>query len=202
MGFLVAFITLFAAIDVIAVLPIYHGLTRELAPAERQRVLRQSVLTALVVSIGFALAGRAVLRLLGVEVFDFKVAGGLLLLIFSIQDLVARDKPRRVPSGSSLLGVVPLGMPLIVGPAVLTTILILLEQNGYRVTLAALSLNLSLVWLALALAPRLLGVLGEAGARVTGKLASLLLAAIGVRMMRIGFFEMLEALRVVPVKGP
>jgi multiple antibiotic resistance protein len=176
------------------VLPVYHALTGELAAGERRRVLRHSVLTAFLVSVGFALAGKVVFRLLGIEVYDFKIAGGLLLLAFSIQDLMAGDKARRQAAAGSHVGVVPLGMPLIVGPAVLTTILILLDTHGYPATMAALALNMAIVWLALRLAPAILARIGEGGAKALGKLAGLLLAAVGVRMIRLGLTDLVAAL--------
>ena len=191
MDYLIAFITLVAAIDVIAVLPIYVGLTSELDAAERRVIVRQSCLTAFFVALGFALAGRLVLRLLGIEVYDFKAAGGLLLVIFSVQDLLSGSKSRRAEGAN--LGVVPLGMPLIVGPAVLTTIMILLDSFGHPPTLVALVANMLIVWPTLSAAPRLLAIVGAAGAKALGKVMSLLLAALGVMMIRRGVTEMVRA---------
>jgi multiple antibiotic resistance protein len=189
-SYVIAFLTLFAAIDVVAVLPVYHSLTSELEPAERRRIVRQSCLTAFLVALAFALAGKAVLGLLGIEVYDFQVAGGILLLVFSIQDLIAGEKARRPVTAT--LGVVPLGMPLIVGPAVLTALLILIDAHGYRATLTALGLNLALVWAVLTLAPAILRLVGEAGAKALGKLFGLLLAAFAVMMVRRGVIEMVR----------
>jgi multiple antibiotic resistance protein len=191
MAYVFAFITLFAAIDVIGVLPIYHALTADSSAEERQRILRQSCLTAFFVALGFALLGRFVFRLLGIEVYDFKVAGGLLLFVFSLQDLLGGEKVRR--KHSATLGVVPIGMPLIVGPAVLTTIVILLDTYGHLPTLVALVVNLVVVYATLLAAPALLRRLGPGGAKALGKIASLLLAAIGVMMVRRGIFEMVRA---------
>jgi multiple antibiotic resistance protein len=189
-AFLLAFLTLFAAIDVVGVLPVYHSLTASLAPADRRRVLNQSCLTALAVAAGFALGGKHLFRLLGIEVYDFKVAGGLLLLIFSVQDLLAHDRSR---AADATMGVVPIGVPLIVGPAVLTTLMILVDEHGYVPTFASLGLNLIVVWLTLASAAALLRMIGAGGAKALGKIASLFLAAIGVMMIRKGVSEMLVA---------
>ena len=193
MDYLRAFLALFAAIDVVAALPVYYALTNALASDERSRVLRQSCLTAFFVSTGFALLGKVVLHFLGIEVYDFKVAGGLLLVILSINDLITGE--RKVGTHSSTIGVVPIAMPLLVGPAVLTTILILLDSAGYPATLVGLFINLLLVWVTLGASQRILGLIGEPGAKAAGKVASLLLASLGVMMARRGVLEMIAAAR-------
>ena len=84
------------------------------------------------------------------------------------------------------LGVVPLGTPLIAGPAVLTTLLTLARSHGYLLALLAFGVNLVLVWVALRWASLIVRVIGEAGARAVAKVFALLLAAIGVTLGRRG----------------
>jgi len=186
----VAFISLFVAVDVVGVLPVYLGLASGLEEPERRRVVDEAVLTAAGIGVGFLLVGDAALRALGVSVADFQVAGGLLLLVLSIYDLLHPVTPLR--QAGARIGVVPLGTPMIVGPAVLTTLLVLARGQGYSVALAAFAANLLLAWAALRWAPGIERVIGEAGSRAVAKVASLLLAAIGVTMVRAG----LEAILV------
>jgi len=87
---------------------------------------------------------------------------------------------------SPTLGVVPLGMPLIVGPGVLTTSLLLVGQHGYGATIGAFFVNMVIVLVVLASSDRILRLLTPAGAAAAAKIASLFLAAIGVMMLRIG----------------
>ena len=93
------------------------------------------MVTSLVAGLGFLAAGEFIFRVIGVTVSDFKVAGGVLLFIISIRELTSGSKGSFVFSDSA--GAVPLGVPLIVGPAVLTTCLVLTEHFGAAPTVAA-----------------------------------------------------------------
>jgi multiple antibiotic resistance protein len=110
------------------------------------------------------------------------MAGGLLLL--AIYNLLHPELPLRQPSGH--LGVVPLGTPLIVGPAVLTTLLTLARSHGYALTLTSFVINLVLVWVTLRWASTIVRAIGEAGTQAMAKVFGLLLAAIGVTLIRRG----------------
>ena len=182
--FLLAFIPLFVAVDVVALVPIYLGIGMPLDEAARRRLVVEATLTAAAVGLGFLLIGDAVLYFLGVTVGDFQIAGGLLLLVLSIYELIHPELPLRQPGAHP--GVVPLGIPMIVGPAVLTTLLTVARTHGYTVTLIAFALNLVIVWIALRWASLIGRVLGEAGCRASAKVFNLVLAAIAVTFVRRG----------------
>jgi multiple antibiotic resistance protein len=155
-----------------------------MAQPERKRVIRQSLLTAFIVSIGFLGAGKSVFALLEISVADFQIAGGILLFIISIVDLIFPEKTRTFPKET--MGVVPIGIPLIVGPAVLTLLLIVIHTYGYISTLLCLVLNLLVVWLVFGRSHWIMGLLKEGGAKGVGKVSSLLLAAFAMMMIRKG----------------
>jgi len=181
---LLAFVALFVAVDILGILPIYLSLTADLPTEERRRLPGQSVLTATGVGVGFLLLGDPIFRVLGVSVGDFQVAGGILLVALSLHDLINPGKVLSRPAPT--VGVVPLGTPMIVGPAVLTTLLILVQSHGYPITLLAFGVNMILAYVGLRYA-RVVGyVLGEAGSRAIGKVASVFLAAFGVSLVRRG----------------
>ena len=188
-AFVLAFIPLFIAVDPIGLLPVFINLTSHLKPAERRAIISQSVLTAFVVAVAFLLVGRWLLNQMRVSIWDFSIAGGLILFILSITDLLTMQKTRRLPV--STIGVVPLGVPLIVGPAVLTTSLLLLHSYGPVLTLASLLLNIGIVWVTFMTAKQVVKVIGEQGAAVISKVSSLLLAAIAVLLIRRGLKELL-----------
>ncbi|RLA77206.1 MAG: MarC family protein, partial [Deltaproteobacteria bacterium] len=106
-NFLLALIPIFVAMDAIGVLPIFLSLTEGMDPKERERVVKASVVTGFAVGVGFLLIGKFVFRVIGVTVSDFKVAGGLILLVLAIYDLIFPEKTRRSPGET--VGVVPLG---------------------------------------------------------------------------------------------
>jgi multiple antibiotic resistance protein len=178
------FIPLFVAFNVLGILPIFTSLTSEMAQSERKRVARQSILTGFLVSIGFLGAGKSVFTLMGITVSDFQIAGGILLFIIAVIDLIFPEKTRSFPKET--MGVVPIGIPLIVGPAVLTLLLIIVHTYGYFSTILCLILNLLLVWLAFSQSRWILRLLKEGGAKGMGKVFSLLLAAFAMMMIRIG----------------
>jgi multiple antibiotic resistance protein len=178
------FIPLFVAFNVLGILPIFTSLTSEMAQSERKRVARQSILTGFLVSIGFLGIGKSVFALMGITVSDFQIAGGILLFIISIVDLIFPEKTRTFPKET--MGVVPIGIPLIVGPAVLTLLLIIVHTYGYFSTILCLILNLLIVWVAFGQSHWIMGLLKEGGAKGIGKVSSLLLAAFAMMMVRIG----------------
>lgn len=183
-SFLLAFIPLFVAVDVVGLVPIYLGISGGIDEAERRRLVLESTLTGAAIGVGLLLAGDAVLYFLGVTVGDFQVAGGILLLVLSIYELLHPELPLRQPGARP--GVVPLGIPMIVGPAVLTTLLTVARTHGYVVTLVAFGLNLAIVWVVLRWAALIERALGEAGSRAVAQVFNLILAAIGVTFVRRG----------------
>jgi multiple antibiotic resistance protein len=154
---------------------------------EWKKVVRQSTLTAFLVSLGFLGIGKSVFSLLGISIADFKVAGGILLFILAVVDLIFPERTRTFPKET--LGVVPIGIPLIVGPAVLTVLLITVDAYGYFSTIFCLILNLFIVWFVFSQSRWIMRFLKEGGAKGIAKVASLLLAAFGMMMIRTGLAE-------------
>ena len=189
-----AFVPLFTAASVFSVLPLYLSLTEGLTEAERRSIDRQSIFTALAAGLAFVAVGQSVFFLLGITMADFQVAGGLLLLILGVLDLTMGRMFRFGDAGAAM-GVVPIGMPLIVGPAQLTTLLVLTTTSGYAHTIAAVltafCLNLLLLYLSFRFSEKLIRVLGVGGLRAMGKVVALLLAAIGVMLIRRGLTTMI-----------
>lgn len=181
---LTAFVALLVAVDILGVLPVYLSLTADLSFEERGKLPRQSTLTATAIGAGFLLVGQAIFPVLGVSVGDFQVAGGILLVVISLHDLLNPGKVLRRPAAS--VGVVPIGTPMIVGPAVLTTLLILVQSHGYLITALAFGVNMAIAFLVLRYAVNLARLLGEGGSRAVGKVASVFLAAFGVSLVRRG----------------
>jgi len=182
--FLLTFIPLLVAIDAFGIVPIFISLTANLSTQERDRTFRQAILAAGLIGVGFMLLGNAIFLYLGITEADFQIAGGAMLFCLSLTDLLFEDRTRRFPSHA--LGVVPLAMPLIVGPAVLTTSIALLNSHGFWLTLAAFLVNLGIVWLALWGSEWIMATVGGGALNVIAKVVNLLLAAIGVMMVRRG----------------
>jgi len=183
--FIKAFIPLFVAIDPIGLAAIFLGLGQGVPPVRRQKIANQAVWTGGAVALGFLFLGQSVFTALGISVGDFQIAGGLILFIIAAKDLVqSAAEPEKLPDD---FGIVPLGMPLIAGPASITTLLLLATTQGLLVTLVALVVNLAIVVLVLHYSEWLGRKIGPTGMRAISKIISMLLAAIAISMIRRGW---------------
>ena len=184
--FLLAFIPVFVAIDPIGLVAIFMGLGTRASSEHRRRQAFLGLVTGLLVSIGFIFLGKIIFKALGITVADFQVGGGLILLALAVRELVGFG-PHDSESVRSEFGVVPLGMPLIAGPALLTALLILVDSVGVVFTIASLLVNLALVAVALCNADWFARLMGAQGLRGVSKIIALLLAAIAISLIRRGW---------------
>jgi multiple antibiotic resistance protein len=196
--FIASFLPLFVAINVAGALPIFLSLTEDLDQGQRRRLTLQATATAGGIAVIILFAGQLIFSLLGITVNDLRVGGGLILLVLSVSNLIFGDYRRRDPTADgedpASVGVVPLGIPLIMGPAAITSILVSRQSFGYLPTLVSMGINLLLVFLTFTAGPWIGRFMGPAVSRAIAKVASLFLAAISVAMIRAGIVAMVEAL--------
>lgn len=183
--FLAAFIPIFVAIDPIGLVALFIGLGRSASHEHRKHQAYLGILTGLCVAVGFIFLGKGIFNALGISVADFQVAGGLILLALAVRELVGFGRADRDTEDD--FGVVPLGMPLIAGPALLTALLILIDSVGIFLTVLALIVNLFIVAIVLCNAERFTRWMGRQGLRGVSKLVALLLAAIAISLIRRGW---------------
>src|SRR5881398_965352 len=183
--FFVAFIPIFVAIDPIGLVAVFMGLAGDAPREHRQRQGFIAIFTALCISVGFIFLGKIIFTALGITVADFQVAGGLILLGLAGRELLNVAPANREATDD--FGVVPLGMPLIAGPALLTAVLILVDTVGLVFTLISLLVNLGLVAIAFCNADQFTRWMGKQGLRGVSKIIALLLAAIAISLIRRGW---------------
>jgi multiple antibiotic resistance protein len=188
--FFQAFIPLFVAIDVFGVLPLYVGFTEGMETGARRTLAAEATLTAFGISLVFLVAGKLLFGFLGITEHDFRVGGGIVLLVLAVNDLLFSHEMKRLPGAR--VGVVPIGIPLIMGPAGLTTILVLVNSYGYLWAVVSLLTNMVIVWVVFDSAGMITRVLREAGAKAIAKVAALFLAGIAVMMIRSGIQGMIR----------
>ncbi|MES2769504.1 MAG: MarC family protein [Bdellovibrionota bacterium] len=191
--FLKAFMPLFFAIDAIGILPAFMSVTGDVSVMQRRKVVNQAAVTAFGISVFFIFFGQAIFKLLGITVYDFKVAGGILLLIFSIHDLLFDQGNRRKAGSDDTIGIVPIGTPLIIGPGALTTLLLLVDTTGYTWTMMSLTLNVAIVWVVFFFSDKVIKIITKPGAIAIGKVFALFLAAIAVMLIRSGIEQILKS---------
>ena len=186
------FVPLFVAMDPIGNLPIFFTLTQEGTATHRKKTANLASLTAFGVGLLFVAVGKAIFSLLGIEVTDFLMAGGIILLILAIRYLIiGKALDTEDLSASETIGVVPLGTPLVVGPAVLAALLLLMGQHHIAIVLSSFIINLVIQWALFRQATRIVAFLGPTGVAAMSKVIMLLLAAIAVKMIREGILAIL-----------
>ena len=184
----ITFIPIFVAMDALGILPIFVGMTRKRRENERRRIVALSMLTAFFLTALFTIMGKSIFRFLGITVFDFMVAGGVILFILAILDVMGARHAHDDESGT--MGVVPLGTPMIAGPALITTCVLMANEYGIMATLISLSLNIIIAGLLFLQSQILVRMIGDAGSAALSKITSLLLASIAVMMIRRGVLSM------------
>lgn len=196
-------ITLLVVANILPILPTVLGVVSQLPPAQRRRTTLRALLVGNVVALIFALGGGALLAAIGSGVDDVRVAGGLILLIFAIYDLLFSREQRKEPLGEIVegqienpdteVGLVPLGIPLLVGPASLAAVLFISEAYGFAIASLAILINASINVAILFASDMIMERAGHGAMRASGKVFGLLLAAMAVSMIRSGITQMVNA---------
>jgi len=196
-NFMVAFIPIFVAIDAIGLTPVYIGMTDEQTEQDKKSILLKAMLTASLIGLGFLFLGKEIFSFLGIQISDFKIAGGLILLILSIHDLVFSISKRKEKYTQSV-GVVPLGMPLVMGPGTMSSMFVLVDKVGMSITFLSLAVNLVITAFFFHNSKYLIKIIGKGGAEGISKIANLLLASIAIMIIRTGIVDAIQSAQRLP----
>jgi multiple antibiotic resistance protein len=175
------FVPLFIVIDAFGNLPFVIPMGEDRTKPERRRMVHIAILTATVVRLVFLFFGQFILNVMDISVGSFAIAGGIILLVLSIKYMTTGHMVEMV--SREMLAVVPIGTPLTVGPATITTLLLLALQYEIYIVLISFAVNMVITWVIFLLSQRIAALLGEGGIRAVSRVFSLLLAAIGVSMV-------------------
>jgi len=200
-------VALLAIVNPIGVIPFFIHFTQGFSRAQRQRTIRVASFGAFVVIAVSALAGLKIIEFFGISLASFQVGGGMLLLISSLQMLNAQPAEGRkedvsegndkVDAGASI-AIVPLTIPLLTGPATISTMVIYAEKTRHWWQLGVLVgygvvIGLA-VWIAFSLSGRIARALGKTGINVMTRLMGLILAALAVEVMSDGLVKLFPIL--------
>jgi multiple antibiotic resistance protein len=182
-NFYLTFIPLFIVVDALGTLPFLISLTNGMSQPEKQRVVNLSVITATVVGLIFLFFGQFILMVLNISVGSFAIAGGLILLILSIRYMSTGHMVEA--SREEMVAVVPIGTPLTVGPATITTLLLLAGPGEFPLYMVLISfvLNMLVTWVIFLLSQKIASFMGQGGLTAVSRVFSLLLAAIAISMI-------------------
>ena len=200
-------IALLAIVNPIGAIPFFITFTQSFSRAQRLRTIHVAAFSSFVVIAVSAVAGLQIIEFFGISIASFQVGGGTLLLISSLQMLNAQPADTReedvnegnqkVDAGDSI-AVVPLTIPLLTGPATISTMVIYAEKTRHWWELAFLvgyGIVIGLaVWVAFSLSGRIARAIGKTGINVMTRLMGLLLAALAVEVMSEGLVKLFPAL--------
>lgn len=196
--FLHCFLALFAVSTVLPILPVLEELTHEVPRSQRASYRLQGLLQGNLAAVGFLFLAPPLFAALSLELSHLRIAGGVILLAFATHDILfSRNerKHRQVEGDESVElppPVAPLGVPILIGPATLSTVLVLAEEHGRPLVLIALALNGLLNGVFVLLGDRILARVGEGASKAVGKIMSLVLATLGAGMLSTGVAEVLS----------
>jgi multiple antibiotic resistance protein len=184
-SFIFTFVPLFIVIDAIGNLPFVISASEGMLRPERRKMINIVVITAAVVGLIFLFLGQLILNVMDISFGSFAIAGGLILLALSVRYMITGQmvESSKEAKKEEMVGVVPIGTPLTVGPATITTLLLLVKQYPLYWVLISFALNLFIVWIVCMLGNWIASFLGQGGIKAVSRVFSLLLAAIAVSMV-------------------
>ncbi|MBC7121144.1 MAG: MarC family protein [Candidatus Methanosuratus sp.] len=179
------FLTLFIVFDPIGNIPLFHSLTVSFDPSKKAKIIKDSIKVAFLILAGFALAGNYLLDFFSISINDFKIAGGILLFVMSIEGLLGQEEGRWMNRED--VAIVPLATPLMAGPGSIYTVMYLMQPpNGIFVAFFAIVTNVALQWALLRSSNRIMKVIGKSGSTIISRLMAFILSAIAIGMIRSG----------------
>jgi multiple antibiotic resistance protein len=184
-SFVLTFIPLFIVIDAIGNVPFVISLSEGMTRRERRRIVHIATATATILGFAFLFFGKLILSVLGISVGAFAIGGGFVLLMLSIRYTITGHMVEAIKE--EMIAVVPIGTPLTVGPATMTTLLLLGSQFPIYIVLLSFVLNMFINWVIFMAGDQIARFMGEGGLKAVSKVFSLLLAAIAVSMIIRGF---------------
>lgn len=180
-SFILTFVPLFIVIDALGNLPFVISLSEGMSREERRKMIHVATVTATIVGLVFLFLGQLILQVLDISVGSFAIAGGLILLILSIKYMTTGKMVEAIKE--EMVAVVPIGTPLTVGPATITTLLLLATQFPLYMVLISFTLNMLITWAILLSSNQIVRFMGKGGLKAVSRVFSLLLAAIAVNMI-------------------
>lgn len=196
-----ALVTAFTIIDPVGMIPLSLSATAGAVPNMRARVVDRAIVVASAVILFMGLLGKSLLEYLGITLPAFTIAGGILLLLISIDMLFARktgakrtDEEEREAAEHEDAAVFPLAVPMIAGPGTIATVLLLTglargDAAKIAVVYGAFGIALLATWLCMRGASTLLRIVGSTGIHVVTRLLGIILAALAVQFMLNGLAE-------------
>lgn len=190
-GLLESFVTLFVIMDPIGGIPLFISLTKGMPLKEIRKNVDRAVFVAGFLLFAFLFFGLRIFDFFGIDLDSFQIAGGILLLIIGIMYVFGISFKLSKSANMDLS--VPIGTPLLTGPGVITTTIILVKENGTFVTVIAAFLTLLATWVILMNSLKIYRILGEHWTKIVSRVMGIILAAIAVEFIAKGALNKIAA---------
>lgn len=203
---ILAFTSLLAIVNPLSAVTVFLAMTATHSRAQRRHTLVQAVVTGTVILVAFAALGTAILRFFGITTYAFKITGGILFFAIGWDMLQARrSRSKTTPeeevegAGREDVGIIPLGIPTLVGPGAITTVIALMGQasgwTGTALVYVAIVAVLLVSGAILMVAPALLRTFGQTGLNVMTRIMGLLVMVVGTQFVIDGLSVVVLQLR-------
>jgi multiple antibiotic resistance protein len=179
--FVLTFVPLFVVLDAPGNLPMVVSLSEGMSSKEKLRVINVATITAALVGLAFLFFGLFLLKAMGISVGAFAVAGGIILMVLAIKYMTTGHMVDA--SKEEMIAVVPIGTPLLTGPATITTLIFLNTQFPTYMVLLSFAVNMLIAWVIFVAGDKIISFMGQGGIKAVSKVFSLLLAAIAVDLV-------------------
>jgi len=180
-----AVISLFIVVDPLGNIPIFISLTEDMSKRERRKTFETATVTGVILLLFFALVGQQIFILFGISMESFMIAGGILLLLIAVKMLLTGSWEESRVSPESV-GIVPIAIPLLVGPGAITTTILNIRIFNVAVTAVSVLIVFFIVWITLRFIDPIYRLLGRSGSLIIARVMALIIAAIAVEYILEG----------------
>jgi multiple antibiotic resistance protein len=194
----VALSAIFFVIDPLANVPMFLSITSSDSPAQRRRIAARAAFATWVLLCFFAVAGGLVFKAFGISLGAFKVAGGIMLLLMSIDMMRAQPSPTRTTAeeqaeadARDAIAIFPLAIPMLAGPGAIATVMVLMSRAAWSpvrtpAVFVAITITCVVAWLLMRSAANAERWLPKTLLRAFERVMGLLLAAVAVEFIAGG----------------
>ncbi|MEM1508629.1 MAG: MarC family protein [Thermofilaceae archaeon] len=187
-----SFAMLFVVLDSVGNIPLFYSITGKMSSEERAKAFTKSVIVASILLTVFAVAGYHVFSWYGSSFTDFKIAGGILLLLIALGETLGRIEAEQLRSEE--IAVVPMATPLLAGPGSIYTVIYLNSTYGLLPTLVSIALNTGIAYAILLKSNLILEKAGRNTLLALARILAFLIAVFAVTMIRSGIEEIVISL--------
>jgi multiple antibiotic resistance protein len=193
------FTAIFAIVDPMGNIPIFYTLTDRFSREERIKIAKRAIIAAIITLVVFGFIGNYIFMLFSITIPAFRIAGGLLLFRVAFNMLYgvtpgtkSTDKEKQESLEKEMIGIVPLGIPLLAGPGAISTVMLYNSNGGiYNLIIVYLSVfaTLLITYVLLRNVDRIFNRLGRVGSLAISRIMGLILAAIAIQFLINGVHD-------------